>query len=538
MVTKAVSTNFVEISNRQSTAETLPAPSDSFREVVSKTTTKLSVRSRQTPPLYTSEAQFRQVGSGYFLQLLSVAVPLWVSDALACVISVATGLVLSRYFTSPPNHYLSFVSFCLVAFSFCFWSIGLYPGAGLHPAREMKLQFRAVATGTITLVAALLLLSSWRSPYVIALVLAFFLMLVLLPICRGVTKSILKSRRIALPFYFLGSRTEILHAYRDMNRFGWPLLKPVGRFCEPEENWDEILEDVSPAFEKEFERQVAYCGTPDLLVPAACCNRVYRLFVVDDSAHQYVASSPWILNAFPEVVFVRASRSHFCASSSLVSCGLLSGVKIEESLLLPWPRFVKRVGDILVSGFAMLALSPLLLLIAFLIKLAGPGPVTFNHPRIGRGGQRFSALKFRSMAPNADEVLADYLATSPELQAEWDLDHKLKNDPRVTWIGKFLRRTSLDELPQLWNVFVGDMSLVGPRPIVDAEVAKYGTTFRDYLRVTPGITGLWQISGRNNTTYAERLAYDEFYVRCWSPWMDLYILIRTVRTVLFCEGAY
>lgn len=142
------------------------------------------------------------------------------------------------------------------------------------------------------------------------------------------------------------------------------------------------------------------------------------------------------------------------------------------------------------------------------------------------------------MVPNANQVLQEYLSAHPELQAEWDKDHKLKNDPRITWIGKILRKTSLDELPQLWNVFVGEMSLVGPRPIVTEEINKYGPTFRDYLRVTPGITGLWQISGRNNTTYAERLEYDEFYVRNWSPWMDLYILSRTVRTVILCEGAY
>ena len=161
----------------------------------------------------------------------------------------------------------------------------------------------------------------------------------------------------------------------------------------------------------------------------------------------------------------------------------------------------------------------------------------FSHKRIGLGGRRFHAWKFRSMVPNAPQILQKYLDENPELRAEWELNQKLKNDPRITWIGKIIRRTSLDELPQLFNVFLGHMSLVGPRPIVDEEIRRYGQTFRQYLRVTPGITGLWQISGRNNTTYEERLAYDEYYVQNWSPWLDLYILLRTFKTVLLCEGA-
>ena len=153
-------------------------------------------------------------------------------------------------------------------------------------------------------------------------------------------------------------------------------------------------------------------------------------------------------------------------------------------------------------------------------------------------GRRFRAWKFRTMHMNADALLQEHLERDPALRAEWEKDHKLKNDPRVTWIGKILRKTSLDELPQLWNVFCGEMSLVGPRPIVDAEIPKYGDHYDQYEKVPPGITGLWQISGRNNTSYEERVAFDAFYVRNWSPWFDLYILACTVKVVLRGEGAY
>jgi lipopolysaccharide/colanic/teichoic acid biosynthesis glycosyltransferase len=141
------------------------------------------------------------------------------------------------------------------------------------------------------------------------------------------------------------------------------------------------------------------------------------------------------------------------------------------------------------------------------------------------------------MVADADAVLKAHLTAHPELAAEWNLKHKLADDPRITAIGKLLRKTSLDELPQIWNVLVGEMSLVGPRPIVRAEMAKYAEALVLYLKVRPGITGLWQVSGRSNTTYEERVRFDEYYVRNWSVWLDIFVLGRTVKTVLKSEGA-
>jgi lipopolysaccharide/colanic/teichoic acid biosynthesis glycosyltransferase len=142
------------------------------------------------------------------------------------------------------------------------------------------------------------------------------------------------------------------------------------------------------------------------------------------------------------------------------------------------------------------------------------------------------------MLPDAEAVLARHLEEDPQLAAEWKANHKLRRDPRVTWIGRWLRSTSLDELPQIWNVLVGEMSLVGPRPIVDAEIDKYSECYEHYVQVLPGITGLWQVSGRNNTTYQERVALDVYYVQNWSLWLDIYILACTAKVVLLCEGAY
>jgi Undecaprenyl-phosphate galactose phosphotransferase WbaP len=177
-------------------------------------------------------------------------------------------------------------------------------------------------------------------------------------------------------------------------------------------------------------------------------------------------------------------------------------------------------------------------LIAMLVKWSSKGPVFYGHERIGEGGRTFRAWKFRTMVENADETLEQYLQADPSLQVEWATNHKLKRDPRITNIGKLLRQTSLDELPQIWNVIRGEMSLVGPRPIVRNEVIKYGEEFDLYRRVRPGITGLWQVSGRSKTTYEERVTMDVHYVRNWSVWLDAYLLAKTVGVVLGKQGAY
>jgi Undecaprenyl-phosphate galactose phosphotransferase WbaP len=216
----------------------------------------------------------------------------------------------------------------------------------------------------------------------------------------------------------------------------------------------------------------------------------------------------------------------------------LSGIHLEQNLMLPLPRLTKRFMDLAASIAAAIVLLPLLFYLAVAVKMSSRGPIVYSHKRLGRNGRHFKAWKFRTMLENADQLLEHYLEEHPELREEWERDHKLKYDPRITKIGRFLRKTSLDELPQLWNVIRGDMSLVGPRPIVDAEIAKYGAYYGLYTMVKPGITGLWQVSGRNNTTYDERVQFDAYYVRNWSPWLDLYLLLRTIRIVLFAHGAY
>ena len=201
-------------------------------------------------------------------------------------------------------------------------------------------------------------------------------------------------------------------------------------------------------------------------------------------------------------------------------------------------KLIKLLTDICLSFFGLIILSPLFLILIILIKVTSKGPAIYSHTRYGLDGNTFPAYKFRSMVLNADKVLDNYLKANPSLKEEWEKDQKLKNDPRITWVGNFLRKTSIDELPQLINVLKAEMSLVGPRPIVKNEIKKYGEIYNLYVQVRPGITGQWQVSGRNNTTYQERIEYDKYYVKNWSLRLDFYILIKTIRVVLFREGAY
>lgn len=212
-------------------------------------------------------------------------------------------------------------------------------------------------------------------------------------------------------------------------------------------------------------------------------------------------------------------------------------MKVRKSWFIKSNRFIKRLFDILLAFFLLVLLLPLFVYLFIRISKDG-GSAVYGHTRVGMEGRTFKCYKFRSMVNNSQEVLEHLLATDPVAKAEWEKDFKLKNDPRITPIGHFIRKTSIDELPQLWNVLKGDMSFVGPRPVTEVELQRYRQYVRYYLAVRPGITGLWQVSGRNDTTYNERIRLDTKYVISWTLLKDIQILLKTILVVLFRKGAY
>ncbi|MBD9375307.1 sugar transferase [Rhizobium sp. ARZ01] len=222
-----------------------------------------------------------------------------------------------------------------------------------------------------------------------------------------------------------------------------------------------------------------------------------------------------------------ATRS---ASSTFLNTGTTSAP--------PLGGFAKRSFDILAAAVALVFLSPIFLLIATLVKASDGGTVFYGHRRIGHNGRSFRCLKFRTMRVDGDRVLQKHLKSNPEAYEEWRATRKLKDDPRVTVVGTVLRKLSLDELPQLYNILRGEMSIVGPRPVVEDELELYEAAAAYYLRTRPGLTGLWQVSGRNDVSYAARIAFDTQYVRTWSLANDVIIVARTIPAVCLSRGSY
>lgn len=242
---------------------------------------------------------------------------------------------------------------------------------------------------------------------------------------------------------------------------------------------------------------------------------------------------------FERVILIQNQHGNFSLSDSVALdfYGVM-GFEVRHNLLNPWSMLYKRVIDLAVSALSLLILSPFLALLIFLIRIDSPGGVFYRQDRLGKGGKVFKVLKFRTMHINADEILSQCLKENKALQDEWRKYQKLKADPRITRIGSFVRKYSLDELPQLWNILKGEMSLVGPRPIMVSQKQMYGLGFNDYSQIRPGITGLWQVSGRNRTTFARRAELDLEYIQRWSIWLDIYIIFQTFKEVVSKDGAY
>ncbi len=240
---------------------------------------------------------------------------------------------------------------------------------------------------------------------------------------------------------------------------------------------------------------------------------------------------------FPHVLFIPKPIAQSSVWITPRDLGGMLGLEVRHNLQIPHTYLTKRCIDFLLTLPCLLIGSVLMGIIALLIKLDSPGPVFFRHQRIGKNRKPMTIYKFRTMTRDADEQLSDLLAEHSDLQAEWETYGKLEHDPRITRIGRWLRATSLDELPQLFNVLQGKLALVGPRPVVKEELAYYGDDRDLFDRVMPGLTGLWQVSGRNHLSYEDRVRLDNYYANNWSVWLDLYILSKTFYAVLFRHGA-
>jgi Undecaprenyl-phosphate galactose phosphotransferase WbaP len=404
----------------------------------------------------------------------------------------------------------------------------LYPGYGLAPAEALRRHvYSVLATVAIKAIFALgVSIGPLLSRRLLGL--SFLALLFLSPLVRHLAiRGMAKAGLWGKPVVILGAGETGKHLVQTL-KDEWGLgYKPVAVF-------DFLLAPQGGVLEG-----VPYGGTVNDALDSARKRRIDTvIFAMPNVRRRHVAR--FVDRAslyFRQVLVIPNVAGSITAPVATRDLAGPFGLEIKHNLLYPWARRGKRALDlfgVLVGG---LLISPLLILIAVLIKLDSPGSAFYKQMRLGTDSNHFFCWKFRTMRTDAGQVLTELLQDNPDLRAEWEREHKLRDDPRITRVGSFLRKSSLDELPQLWNVLRGQMSLVGPRPIVDAEVPRYRDAYELYQRVKPGMSGLWQVGGRSETSYKERVEMDTYYVRNWSVWLDLVILARTVGAVLFRHGA-
>jgi Undecaprenyl-phosphate galactose phosphotransferase WbaP len=413
---------------------------------------------------------------------------------------------------------------------------GLYPGYGMDEAEELRRQtYALLATLAFTATFALgFQIGDALSRLLVGLL--FLSLLFFSPLMRQIVKKWMARYGVwGKPVIILNSG-EIGTSVEEQLSREWALgYRPVAVL----DDWLDDRVDDRLATVKEGGEGMLH---EDVLADAVRLSRKHRIdtlfLAMPHVPREYLAKLANLASIhFRNVVIIPDLAG--VTNSAVVArdfAGTL-GVEIRHNLLSPAVGRAKRALDLVATILGGLSILPLLLLLSGLVWLESRGPVFYRAQRMGRDGKLFYCVKFRTMVPDAEGVLRRMLKENPKARKEYLRYHKLREDPRVTRVGRFLRKTSLDELPQLWNVLRGEMSLVGPRPYLPRESAEIGSAQGEILRVYPGITGPWQVSGRNGTSFGERIQIDAYYVRNWSIWLDLVILARTVRTVLASRGA-
>jgi len=458
-----------------------------------------------------------------------------ISDMLGVMLSIGWGFFWVRiyyilFFDYGGINFKSFITYWpyLPVFLLIFQVLKLYPGISLAPAEELR-RFcigSFMAHGGIIL-SRYIEKDSWDSISA-ALIISCLFSTVILLTARSITHWLLyKIRFGGIPAVIYGSDDTgrlVVDCLLDNNRVGYvPVL---------------ILDD-DPAGVDEYRGIPVIHDTsigPEIVKRHRIKMAMMAMSKLDNQKMKHIMNTS--VSAFRYSVFIPDFLSAANIWMSIRDFGGVLGLVTSNKLKMWWNLKIKRFMDIVIVCVGGIFILPFLLVIAFLIKITSPGPVFYRHKRLGMNGKYFYAYKFRSMVIDAQERLRKLLETDAEIKKEWEQNHKLAKDPRITGIGRFLRRTSIDEFPQLINILKGEMSLVGPRPIVDEEKEKYGENFDRIFSVRPGLTGLWQVSGRSSTDYNTRIAYDTYYLQSWSGWLDLWVLFKTFGAIMQGKGAY
>jgi Undecaprenyl-phosphate galactose phosphotransferase WbaP len=454
-----------------------------------------------------------------------------IGDLIATMLSFGAGFFIVNLVDVHLINFRSFVTYWpyLPAFIVVFYAAHLYPGVSMAPAEELRRFFVGSLLAHAGMILSLYIqrVHDWW-PIAIAFAISMLLSPASLIIGRSTLRTLIcRASWWGIPAVVFGGGKmgkKIVDRLLDYPRLGYV---PVAILDDDPSMPDgyrgvPILKgtELGPELVARYHIRTAIIAMPGV-------ERTKVARIVDKYVYPFRYSM--LVPDFFGMTSIWLSVRDF---------GGVLGLASTQRLNAPWNLAAKRFQDFFITVVGGLVILPFLLLIALAVKLDSPGPVLYGHHRLGKNGKPFKAWKFRSMVRDADERLEKYLAEDPERRREWKESFKLKDDPRVTRVGRFLRKTSLDEFPQIINVLRGEMSLVGPRPIVEAEIEKYGDAYERFSRMTPGMTGLWQVSGRSDTGYDERVTLDSFYAQSWSVWLDIYILYKTIGVVFRGKGAY
>lgn len=445
-------------------------------------------------------------------------------DAISVFLSIGLSFFIINAVNNAFINFRSFVNYSiyLPLILVVFYASGLYPGIMISPADEVK-RFSICSFFSFFGIAISILVeeNEDKIAVVIALVLAVPIATFLLPAIREL------ARRFFGRWNCWGVPAVIYCTGDSGNTV-------INRLIHRPDLGDKpaVIINNDPSAPSE------YLGIPVFGPSADISSILKQLGIKVAIMCDYEGDTSEIMTLYRYTVSVSRNQDIFTGSMQLKDFAGILGFSSTHELTKHSNLFLKRLLDLVLLVLLSPFVLPLSALIAILVKFTSPGPIFYGHIRVGKNHKQLKCWKFRSMYRDADKQLEHILAVNPMMRTEWEKDHKFIDDPRITKLGKFLRKTSLDELPQLWNIFTGEMSFVGPRPVTESELPKYGDKTNFILSVTPGLSGMWQTSGRSDTGYEERVTLDTYYIQNWSIWLDFWILIKTVWVVLKGKGAY
>ncbi len=469
---------------------------------------------------------------------------LFIVDIVVLMLCIGIGFFIVNLVRIHDINFKSFINYSIYIpfIMIIFACVGLYPGIMIPPTEEIK-KFSTATFFSFVAISLTIFIPKSENLFTIYIIkdsndfalcaafcLAFIFATFLLPSFREFAKRCIQHKKwwgVPAVIYCTDSSAEFIVERLLKNKYlGY---KPA------------IIIDSALPKPKNDEDVISTNNYRDIPIFPEC-NQVLQIIKTKNIKtaimSDYHGDYSLVMSSYRYTINVSKRQNSFTSNQHIKDIAGIIGFASTHNLTFKSNLFIKRLIDIFLILLFSPILIPVFIILMFLTKVTSRGPIFYGHKRVGQNGKEFKCWKFRSMCIDADKKLAEILANNPQMRAEWEKDRKFTNDPRVTKFGKFLRKTSLDELPQLINILIGQMSFVGPRPVTAPELDRYGE-YKDFvLSVTPGLSGMWQTSGRSDTEYEERIALDLYYIQNWSIWLDIWILIKTVYVVLKGRGAY